>query len=539
MARRIFMKKPLLLFIFVTAYYFLFVRVLWRIGDEGILVYGAQMVSQGALPYRDFFELMGPGSFYWLGLFFKVFGTNIVIARAVLLLTASFTTILLYWMTRRVYKGPFESLPSIFYFLVSFPLWPGTSHHWDSNLFALLAVAAFFLWQDRGRWWFLTLSGVFAGLTSCFIQQKGLLLVAALFAVVLVNGRRSCETKSQIASNLTILLGGYAAVGFMVLLIFYFAGGLSDLIYANLTWPLTRYGHINRVPYGYGLRNFYYRSYQELFSAALFFPLNQVLTHLIMLPFYMMLCLPFLLIGFAGVSCFYKSSHGGIFDAIALPYWAAGFAMFLSEMHRPDIMHLIYGSPLLLILFFMMCHSYLKDRRFFKSLALGLVICSLTFFSTFNALFALNAKQKISTRRGTLYGFKEDSALNFLIEQTKPGDYAFIYPYYPMYYFLADVKNPTRCTTLMYAFNTDIQFDEAIRDLDKKQVKYVLWDSLVAGSNLTTWFPRYEHPSETNLSLEQYLQEHYEAIDIRNGFRILRRLNPCSLKVIGTGSATR
>ena len=188
--------KYLLLFIFSVAYLFLFMRILWRIGDEGTLVYGAQLVAQGALPYRDFFEVMGPASFYWLGLFFKLFGTNILVARTVLLLTASLTVILLYWMTRRVYQGPFDLLPSLFYLVVSFPLWPGTNHHWDSNLFGLLAVGAFFLWQDRGRWWFLALAGILAGLTSCFIQQKGLCLVVALALVVSVNGYRTGEDQA-------------------------------------------------------------------------------------------------------------------------------------------------------------------------------------------------------------------------------------------------------------------------------------------------------------------------------------------------------
>ena len=260
------------LFIFSLAYFYLFVRVLWRIGDEGTLIYGAQLVAQGALPYRDFFEVMGPGSFYWLGLFFKVFGTNILVARAVLLFTASLTIILLYWMTRRIYQGPFELLPSLFYLLISFPLWPGTNHHWDSNLFALLAVGAFFLWQDRGRWWLLVLAGVLAGLTSCFIQQKGLFLVAALALVVLVNGYRAGEAKSRVASSLGLLLCGYAAVGGLVLLFFYLAGGLSDLIYANLIWPLTRYENVNRVPYGYGLIVLHYKSYQQILNSIFSLP---------------------------------------------------------------------------------------------------------------------------------------------------------------------------------------------------------------------------------------------------------------------------
>jgi 4-amino-4-deoxy-L-arabinose transferase-like glycosyltransferase len=539
MARPTSMKKGVLLFVLVMAYFFLFVEVLWRIGDEGTLVYGAQLVAQGALPYRDFFEVMGPASFYWLGLFFKLFGTNVIVARAILLFTASFTIILLYWMTRRIYQGPYEVLPSIFYLIISFPLWPGTNHHWDSNLFALLAVGAFFLWQDRGRWWFLALAGVLAGLTSCFIQQKGLFLVAALALVVLINGYRAGEAKSRVAPGLGILLGGYAAVGGLVLLFFYHAGGLSDLIYANLIWPLTRYENVNRVPYGYGLIALYFKSYQQILHTIFSSPLSQVLALLIMAPFYVIFCLPILLIGFAGVSYFSKSSHTRIFDNIMLPYWAAGFAMCISEMHRRDIMHLIYGSPLLVVLFFVCCYYYLDNKKLFESLVVGLITCCLIFFGSFNALIALRANQKIVTRRGILYGFKENPALKFLIEHTKPGDYAFIYPYYPMYYFLADVKNPTRYSILLYHINTEAQFDEAIRALEQKQVKYVLWDTLVAGSNLKIWFPQYKQPPKDILHLEQYLEDHYEAIGTQNGFKILRRRGPAFSKVGGACSASR
>ncbi len=520
--RRNSIYKGILLFIFSLAYFFLFVKVLWRIGDEGTLVYGAQLVAQGALPYRDFFEVMGPASFYWLGLFFKVFGTNILVARTVLLLTASLTIILLYWMTRRVYQGPFELLPSLFYLVIGFPLWSGTNHHWDSNLFGLLAVGAFFLWQDRGRWWFLALAGVLAGLTSCFIQQKGLCLVGALALVALVNGYRAGEAKPRIGSHLGILLGGYVAVGGLVLLFFFFAGGLSDLIYANLIWPLTRYQNVNRVPYGYGMTAQYFEYYRQILQGVFSAPASRFLTILIIPPFVLILCLPLLLIGLGGFSGLKASNRAKIFNAAMLPYWAAGFALWISEFHRRDIMHIIYGSPLLLVLLLVICYYYFDNKRFFKFFGVGLITSCLILFGSLNALVALSANQKIVTRRGILYGFKEDPALKFLIEHTKPGDYTFIYPYYPMYYFLADVRNPTRYSILLYHMNTEAQFDEAIKSLEQKQVKYILWDTLVSGSNMKTWFPQYQQPSEENLYLERYLKEHYQVIGLKNGFRILR-----------------
>jgi 4-amino-4-deoxy-L-arabinose transferase-like glycosyltransferase len=504
-----------LLFLLSLAYLFLHVKVLWRIGDEGTLVYGAQLVAQGALPYRDFFEVMGPASFYWLGLFFKLFGANILVARGVLLLTGALTILLIYWMTRRIYRGPFDVLPGVFFLVICFPIWPGTNHHWDSNLFALLTVATFFLWQERRRWWLLALAGVLAGLTSCFIQQKGVLLVLSLALAIWGTAHRAGPAKSRIASQLGILLAGFAGVGGAVLLFFYLSGGLPDLLYANLIWPLTRYHQINQVPYGF---NLIYPNLQPVFP----FPLGQVMTLLVALPLYIILCLPFLLLGLAGVCCFQKSNRTRIFNAVTLPYWTAGFALWISELHRKDIMHLVYGSPLLLILLFLTWNYCFEGRRVLKVIGLGLLTFCIILHGSFYTLAAAHARQQIATRRGVLYGFKPDTALKFLMDQTKPGDYVFVYPYYPMYYFLADVKNPTRYSILLYNINTEDQFEEVINNLKQKQVKYVLWDNMTAGSNLVNWFPRYEHPPQKDLHLERYLESHYEVIEVQNDFKILR-----------------
>jgi hypothetical protein len=511
----------LLLSLFTAVYLYFPFRVLLRIGDEGTLIYGAQLVTQGALPYRDFFEVMGPGSFYWLGLFFKLFGTNILVARGLLLLTAVSTIILLYWMTLRIYRGPFALMPCLLFLMVGFPLWPGTSHHWDSNLFTLLSVAAFFLWQGRRRWWYLALAGGLAGLTSCFMQQKGLYLVAALVLPILVNGRREDEAWPRLASYLGLLLSGYAAIGGLVILFFWYAGALPDLIYANLIWPLTRYSNLNQLPYGFGLITLTFPYYRDSLQALLPPSLSQVLAPLMMLPVAVILCLPFLLIGLASFSCLAKSKRGLIFSPLMLPYWTAGMALWMAELHRQDIIHLVYGSPLFLILFFAIW-NYLDAKRLFKILGVGLITVSLFLFGSFNLLIAMSSNHKIASRRGVIYGIKEDSALNFLLNHTTPGDYVFIYPYCPMYYFLADIKNPTRYSILLYNYNITAEFDEVIEDLKHKRVKYILWDTFVAGKNMKMWFTQYTEPSKEDLQLEHYIESHYELIDILNGFRIMR-----------------
>jgi len=93
-----------------------------------------------------------------------------------------------------------------------------------------------------------------------------------------------------------------------------------------------------------------------------------------------------------------------------------------------------------------------------------------------------------------------------------------------MYYFLADLKNPTRYTILVGHFNTEIQFNEVIENLKKKHVKYILWDTLVSGENFKKWFPLYENTSKGSLQLEKYIEDSYETVYVENGIKILRRL---------------
>src|SRR5262245_48132784 len=51
-------------------------------GGEGIPAVGAQRILHGELPYRDFWTMYAPGSFYLLAALFKLFGSHLTVARA-------------------------------------------------------------------------------------------------------------------------------------------------------------------------------------------------------------------------------------------------------------------------------------------------------------------------------------------------------------------------------------------------------------------------------------------------------------------------
>jgi len=448
-------------------------------------------VVEGDLPYKDFFEVMGPASFYWLGLFFKVFGVQVAVARGLLLLTGAAVVLLIYWMTRRVYRGPFELVPAFFYMIVALPSWPVTNHHWDSNLFALLALGAFFLWQDKGVMFYLILAGVLAGVTSCFIQHKGLLVFLALLLALTVNDWRAGERVRRLVAHLGLVAAGYAAVGGLVVLFFFMAGGLNDLIYANLIWPLTNYHKVNVVPYGYGLMELLYQlDWKPLLEAALPPWAVALLGMVLMGPFFIILALPVLLVVLTAASYVCQSDPPKLFSLRLWPYWTVGLGLWISELHRQDIVHLIYGSPVLLILLTVAWDSCWRRWEVVRNLGLGLVTFTLITYGAANCFKILAAQHRVETRQGTLYAFQPDDALTFLHKQVKAKEEVLIYPYYPMYYFYANIKNPTRHSILMYNINTKKQFNEVIDNLKQKKVKYVFWDTLVEGDNLKIWFPK-------------------------------------------------
>ena len=70
--------------------------------DEGNILQGAQRVLDGQVPYRDFFSLFTPGSFYFHVLLFRIFGDSIVVARTAVSVYGGLFAALTYLIARRV-----------------------------------------------------------------------------------------------------------------------------------------------------------------------------------------------------------------------------------------------------------------------------------------------------------------------------------------------------------------------------------------------------------------------------------------------------
>ncbi|MFB3855346.1 MAG: hypothetical protein ACE148_16215 [Vicinamibacterales bacterium] len=475
---------------------------------------------EGAVPFRDFFEVMGPLSFYWPALWFKVLGTSWFTARSLLLTVGALTASLLYWSTARVYGRRAATVAALLCTILGVPLWTANNHHWDSNLFFMIALAATTSWSFRQRAGTIVLAGVAAGITAGFMLQKGILALAAILLVVLLQTRPNQWNWRTAIVRATPPLMGFSAVAAVAVAGFLAAGALGDLYYANVVWPLTRYRTLNTVPYAYKLREFFLQSW---FAACDNLPmgLSHIVPCALALPLVAVAVLP--LVGLLA-TIRQRLSRGRFIEPSSAPLWLLGIALWLAETHRLDMSHLLYGSPILAAAVAGALLSAAGTLLFaMLRRLLALVVASACLLGLWSLAVASAASIKMDTRRGEVRMHRRDTALAFLHSDTRAGDSLFVYPYYPMYYFLADVRNPTRYSILMYGINTSHQFRDAVLSIERQSPQYVLWDTLVDGPSLTRWFPAYVHPPQNDQLIENYLAARYSEIRLENGFRVLRR----------------
>ena len=497
--------KSYLIFTLCAALYILpFMRIYMLGTDEGTLDYGAVRIMHGQVFARDFFEVIGPGTFYWLAAFFKVFGISFFASRICLFVTSLGTAVLMYGLSRRI-CGRYRVLPVLVLAGAYFGgLWPAISHHVDSNFFALLSVACMVLWVTRRSKGLLIAAGICAGLTTAILQPKGALLFGAFLIWLWILRRREAIA----FSCLGIIAAAYLSALGLIGLFFWSKGALHSLIYVNFVWPSQHYEGVNSVHYANGiLTNYWDHWVRHGTGMGWTMPMASVL----IVPILFIAVLPALLL-VQGVRYKWAAARPEV-----LLYSLCGTAMWAAELHRKDMTHLVFGSPLLIIVSVYFLAEY---RRAMTGALLQLLSITSVCLAAVN-LFVLMAAHSTETRVGPVSTFRELPALGFLQSHVQPGDEIFAYPYCPKYYFLTSTTNPTPYSILTYNYNTVSQFNDVVRIFEERKVKYVVWDVGFAAIESQV-FPG-SRPPAGGFIVEPYLEAHYKTVETLDGIRVLER----------------
>jgi len=482
-----------------------FMRVLLNT-DEGLLTYGATRVSQGQVFGRDFFEIVGPGTFYWVALFFKVLGGTFFAARTCLFLTSLTSALLIYALSRRICDRH-QLLPCVVIAGASFgAIWPTISHHVDSNCAALLSVYFVTLWLDNSKPKFLWAAGVAAGATAWFHLPKGVLLLSALLVWALL--RR--HSRSTWWRNILPVVGGFSVFAGCVLLYFARQRALGDMFNATLIWPSQHYGAVNALPYAHGIVSQYWDLWAVSTTGLQW---TKILASILIVPLLFIALLPLVLplLGLADRRSFIRPE-------ISL-LWLCGCAMWYSEFHRKDICHLVFGSPLLVIL---AVYYLQRSRNWWRDVGLQILLVSASCLALAN-LALVGVAHVTQTRVGRVWLFKPDNVLAQMQQRIPVGEEILVYPSNPEYYFLTQTRNPIRFGGLMYNYNKRADFEDVVDILEQHKVKHVVWDTEFMDRNLKAIFPSATPATSAQLVVEPYLEAHYTIVWEEAGVKIMER----------------
>jgi hypothetical protein len=359
------------------------------------------------------------------------------------------------------------------------------------------------LWNDVPRNSLVITAGLLAGISTCIYQPKGVLLLCACL-VWLWFQRRKTSTPLLAAG---LLVGGYFTVVALVLTYFWSQGALGSLFYANVVFPRTGYGTVNSVFYAFGILRYYWTPWATS-------GLPVAVAAILITPFLFIAVLPaFMLL--VGIRYKWKS----ITPEISL-YWLCGWGLWISEIHRKDTTHLVYGSPLLIIL---CIYALTRSRRKLADMALQILTISAVCLAGFNCCIVLyDGAYSTATHVGMVAVQGSKPVLRFVNEHISPGEEIFVYPYSPGYYFLSGTTNPTRYSFLTYNYNTPAQFQEVVSVLDQRRVKWVIWDTTLL-SKIADTFPGSLHKIPNSLIIEPYLESHYKLVEDYHGIHIMER----------------
>jgi hypothetical protein len=413
-----------------------FFRAIFGLGDEGVLLHGAERIVRGARLYIDFFEFLPPAGFLITAAWFGAAGTSIGSARILTILTIVGIACFTYLACRQASKhAPTSALIAVAWVLMSQGIWTQLSHHWFTTLFSMVAAWAALVSAERPARWLPgpLIAGLAAGAAAMVTPTRGALAMLAA-ATAFIDLRR-------VRPELVVYVLGSILVPTCLLVYVIEHGALAAAFDDVILHTATRYSSIQSVPFGY------FASVQNL-PLKYLFPLVAVLTIL---------------------TCV-RDRRSFLRDRLLRPCAAFGLAGFIGCFPRPDIVHIAFAAPLVcpLLAYCMerLARPWLPRYRHAAAIAAtALCVPSAVAYSSI-ANFALSG-EIVTTPRGRVsletfpLGRNGDRELLARIAATPSGEAYFFYPYMPMLPFLTARVHVSKSDIFLPGYTLPSEYQEA------------------------------------------------------------------------------
>jgi hypothetical protein len=231
--------------------------------DESVYLYEAKRVLEGAVLYRDVFEITTPGWLWLMAALFRIFGVDLATARLTIAILHGVTAVFLYGACRRLAIRPgLAWLPALAYLVVSQPAWPIASQHWLGTLLTVLLLwicaavpgadpAASAARPARWALW----PGVVIGLLIGVHQQRGVLVGAGIVLWLIADRyvqrrHRVAQPVPALTAQLAWIAIGAALVVVPMGIVLVASAGFEPVWQALIVHPLFQYRGTMRSAWG-------------------------------------------------------------------------------------------------------------------------------------------------------------------------------------------------------------------------------------------------------------------------------------------------
>jgi hypothetical protein len=125
-------------------------------------------------------------------------------------------------------------------------------------------------------------------------------------------------------------------------------------------------------------------------------------------------------------------------------------------------------------------------------------------------MMASQASQRVETARGEIKTIAHDEVIPYVQAHLQPGTRVFVYPYFPLYYFLTQLVNPTPYEYLQPGMHTAEDLLKAQRALAHDSTPVVLFDPGFWTRDAEVW-PSTPENALASDPLGDYILSHYKA----------------------------
>jgi hypothetical protein len=470
-----------------------FMHAVVSLGDEGVLLNGADRILHGETLYRDFFEFLPPGGFLLTAAWFAVAGISLWSSRLLTLLTITGIACLTYFACKEAcQRRLYPVLLVVGWLVMTQGHETALSHHWLTTLLSM-TTALGALSNSAGTTQRLReplISGLAGGAAAMMTPTRGaLVIIAGLVSFT--------ESRRQL---LVFILGTavapLAVIGYLAAQQTLTAAFTDVILFTG-----ARYASIQWVPFG-------------AFAMPHDFPLQYL----------------FLLTVPLGLLCCVRGGPAFWFDRRLRCCIVFGIAGFVGIFPRSNTTHMKFAAPLILPLF-AYCTTYLTEGwlRRYRDIGIVLIFLVLTVPAVsfgFDAQQALRAPM-LHTARGPAAFLNAAGGAEPVIARitaTDPDERYFFYPYLPMLAFLSGREQISRYDVFTPGYTLPFQYLEACITV-MRSASWVFIDRKWMDSDfLKRVFPalRETNPDETR-TFELALETAFTPVARYGSFELRRR----------------